>query len=945
MKRIHRPPQALKQELPRALLLERLARAQDHKLVVLLAPSGYGKTTLLAQFARTSPQKVLWLSLQEDDADPAMLRHSMALALSSLELGLDPSSPLRLLAQALNTIPDNLRLILDGVQHLGGEAGRELDSFIDALSEGHQVLLSTYMDPPIRLARHLAQGTALLLGPDQLSFTPQETELYLQARHYAGNALHAHQTLQGWAAGLALISSEASLHYAPEDLILESLDTLPSALRKHLPQAAVLDVWSEEMAAATGIPLPEGWLDEVRKLGLPLTPLGAGRHLPHHLMTQTLERELKKNPELYRTLHTRAARKHQEQEENLRALQHFLKAGEHREAVQLAERLIEGYSQRAELLLIRQVLQDFPLEVLSDTLKAQLAIAWIETGNGKAGAELLRSVEHLQTPQVLYHLGRLYSRQGRREDHVQQLKHAEHSLHAYPRDIRLHWLKSHALMNLGEVQEALQSAQQAHTLALFQQAPVEVGLSLYIIANCQEQLALLSEAQQTLRQALLHFETLKMPARTITILNDLAHLHLRKQEYEEARKLLERALPIARVERNSFLAVLLETLGEIHLALQDLSGGMDHLQEALQHSQDTGQTSLEVRIRLTLAESLCIAGRPREAAQHLAFCTPPPEKFSDMHRFVEGLLAFQQGESREAQRLFETLIGQDTVHALRAESHLAELERQQGQLDSAALNALKRHLQNHPEQHQLRRDHHLGLLLHNKTLAFESSALQKPVLKIFTLGRLKVLTAAGDLHLPFAKAGELLVWLALHGRAHRDRIVDALWEGSREEKHVGYFKVAVRKLRAVLMEHHPSVLNPLPFENGQYSLSPELDVQLDALHLEHDPDFDLAGYQGDFLPAFDTEWILQHRDHLRECMVRLCLTRARNETHLTRALQAYQKALQLDPLSLPIHQEIIRLYHREGDVQLSQRAYQQYARLMREELGDHPEPYEVLLSS
>lgn len=944
MKRIHRPPQALKQELPRALLLERIARAQDHKLIVLLAPSGYGKTTLLAQFARTSPQKVLWLSLQEDDADPVMLRHSFALALSSLDLGLEPGVPLRTLAQALNTIPDNLRLILDGVQHLGGDAGRELDAFIDALSEGHQVLLSTYMDPPVRLARHLAQGTALLLGPDQLSFSPQETGLYLQARNYAGDALHAHQTLQGWAAGLALISSEASLHYAPEDLILESLDTLPYALRKHIPQAAVLDVWSEEMAAATGIPLPEGWLDEVRKLGLPLTPLGAGRHLPHHLLTQTLERELKKNPELYRTLHTRAAHQHQEQGENLRALQHFLKAGDHPEALKLAEHLVEGYSQRAELLLIRRVLEDLPLDILPDRLKAQLAIAWIETGKGKAGAALLKSVEHLQTPSVLYHLGRLYSKQGRQEDHLRQLRHAEHSLHLHPTDIRLHWLKSHALLNLGALEEALETAKQAHTLAVAQQAPVEVGLSLYIISSCQEQLSQLSDSEQTLRHALLHFEALKMPVRTVTILNDLANLHLRKQEYQEAKGFLERALPIARNERSSFLAVLLETLGEVHLALQDLQGGMDHLQEALQHSQDTGQASLEVRIRLTLAESLCIAGRLEEAEQHLSICTPSPEKFAEMHRFVEGLLAFQQGDAGSAQMFFELLAGRDTVYSLRAEAYLAELQRCQGHLDALTINVLRKRFQSHPEQHQLRRDHQLPVLQQSGSLMLNNAALQKPILRIFTLGRLKVVTSVGNLHLPFAKAGELLVWLALHGRAHRDRIVDALWEGSREEKHVGYFKVAVRKLRAVLMEHHPGLLNPLIYEDGQYFLSPEMDIQLDAQQLEHDPEFDLAGYQGDFLPAFDTEWVLQHREHLRECMVRLCLTRARTEQHPSRALQAYQKALQLDPLSLPIHQEIIRLYHREGDHQLSQRAYQHYARLIREELGDHPEPYEVLLS-
>jgi LuxR family transcriptional regulator, maltose regulon positive regulatory protein len=59
--------------LERPRLLNMLLAATDQKLIALLAPAGYGKTTLAKQYVEKRKGKTIWLTLREDAADPSML--------------------------------------------------------------------------------------------------------------------------------------------------------------------------------------------------------------------------------------------------------------------------------------------------------------------------------------------------------------------------------------------------------------------------------------------------------------------------------------------------------------------------------------------------------------------------------------------------------------------------------------------------------------------------------------------------------------------------------------------------------------------------------------------------------------------------------------------------------------------------------------------------------
>jgi LuxR family maltose regulon positive regulatory protein len=955
MKQSHAPPQVLRHELSRTGLLERLATATDYQVVALVAPSGYGKTTALAQFARTTPYPVAWLTLREDDADPAVFLQSLHAAITSFDFvsasGLPQTSILRDLATLLNNLPFSVRLVFDNVQVLGTESSRDLSRFIEALTEGHQVLIGSYVDPPLRLARLVARGSALVIGLEELAFSRQESELYLRTRQFRGRPDRAYAHLSGWPVGLALVSSEASLHYQPEHLITDLIETLEPGLSIKLSEAAVMDVWEESLAQQLQLDLPHGWLDTVKRLGLPLAPLGNNRFAPHQLLLETLLGRLRLVPERFSTLHGRMAALHQEAGDSLTALRLHLRAGHLEQALVLARELVNRYTERLEMSLVCRILQNFSPDQLPVELQLQWAGALLETGQPEAGAALLKRVEAQQDSVLLrFYLARL---RGSGQNYQAQLEAAEEALKAYPDDLPLLRLKAHALLNLERAEEALNTAQYALARCVAPMS-VEEAQCLHLCAQCLYGLGRWQEYQRTLERALDAFTALSMPVRTLYLFNDLADLYRKQGRLAEAHDLLERAVRTAREENSAALPMLLETLGETLLDTGDLESGLATLRQALGVCDEFGAVSLQRRIRLILAEALARAELTSQAEDQLHQAEPLNSVVRPRAEFVRGLIALVQGDIEAAlARLGPLHFEAHHPLALRAVVYRRELQlrlKQPHKLSPAEMAWIRQH----PAKHVLRQDAPwVSRTLREVKLQFQTPlTTQRPTLHLDTLGQLRGRVDDQPLQIPFAKAGELLVWLALHGPASRERAVDALWDGSREERHIGYFKVVVRRLRLALSEVLPDVINPLPFEAGHYALSPEFSVDLDVTRsllgasgeagcLSDQLAERLKLWQGEFLPGFASEWIQDERQRIQDELTLQILHEAASvaATHPALAQQAYQLVLRLDPLQVAAHHALIRLLHGRADSVAASQAYGAYSRMMRRELAEEPRPY------
>src|SRR5512138_1319918 len=91
------PPVRLEM-VPRGRLVHLLDRAEPRRLTLVSAPAGFGKTTLVAAWARQSPKSVGWISLDEGDNDPARFWSYFVAALHGLASTVGPDIPLSLLA-------------------------------------------------------------------------------------------------------------------------------------------------------------------------------------------------------------------------------------------------------------------------------------------------------------------------------------------------------------------------------------------------------------------------------------------------------------------------------------------------------------------------------------------------------------------------------------------------------------------------------------------------------------------------------------------------------------------------------------------------------------------------------------------------------------------------------------------------------------------------------
>src|SRR5215471_5144318 len=169
----------------RALLLKRLADSGTCPIVSVVAPAGYGKTTLLAQWAENHGRAFAWVSVDEKDNDPKVLLSYVAEALDAVEpLGQRvfdalaspgssvPGSVVPRLGNAFASMTSPVALVLDDVHLLhNSECRSALSVLADHVPEG----------PPLRIARLRAEGKITEIGPDDLSLTRDEASSLLRA--------------------------------------------------------------------------------------------------------------------------------------------------------------------------------------------------------------------------------------------------------------------------------------------------------------------------------------------------------------------------------------------------------------------------------------------------------------------------------------------------------------------------------------------------------------------------------------------------------------------------------------------------------------------------------------------------------------------------------------------------------------------------------------------
>ena len=331
-----RPPVGQPESVPRTALVNRLRAAGAFPIVLVVAPAGYGKTTLLSQWAARDARPFAWVSVDERDNDPFVFLKHVAAALDRIEpLGAhvreafeQPERPVwdaivpRLSAELSSRSP--FVIVLDGADGLvSTDSPEAIGILIENVPPGSMITLAGRSLPRMPIATLRVAGPLLEIGPFELALSRREAEILLRA---AGAELDEselaellHRT-EGWAAGLrlgALASENLVGSLAGDDrhiadyLRSEYLSRLEPRVLRFLRRTSVLErmcaplcnaVLSSRGSAAE--------LEEIERANLFLVQLDhhRGWYRYHHLFRDLLQRELaEQEPDLVPVLHRRAA--------------------------------------------------------------------------------------------------------------------------------------------------------------------------------------------------------------------------------------------------------------------------------------------------------------------------------------------------------------------------------------------------------------------------------------------------------------------------------------------------------------------------------------------------------------------------------------------------------------------------------------------------------------
>ena len=347
----------------RPALIERLA--EDARPVVsVMAPPGYGKTTLLSQWAESSGLAFAWVSIDEADNDPRVLLTYIAEALDGIEPIGDrvfaalaapgssvPGSVVPRLASAFLSVSSSVVLVLDDVHALHySECRAALSVLAEHVPDGSRLVLAGQTEPPLRVARLRAEDRILEIGPGDLSLTRAEAASLLRR---AGVTLTGdevavlHQRTEGWPAGLYLAAlylreggslGGGAVSFAGDDRLVseymesELLTRITEQERVFLTRTSVLERLSGPLCEAVlGQPGAAAVLAPLARSNLLLVPLDRqGKWYRYHqLFRDMLLAELhRRDQDLIPVLRRRAAAWCLRNDRAEEALEYFMAAGD-----------------------------------------------------------------------------------------------------------------------------------------------------------------------------------------------------------------------------------------------------------------------------------------------------------------------------------------------------------------------------------------------------------------------------------------------------------------------------------------------------------------------------------------------------------------------------------------------------------------------------------------
>jgi LuxR family transcriptional regulator, maltose regulon positive regulatory protein len=582
----------------RQRLLDALYDLLDCRLIIVSAPAGYGKTSLILDFAHQVEFPVCWYALDVLDHDvrrfltyliaaikqrfPSFGQQSYAAleAAQSGELDLD-----RMVTTIVNDAYDNIQehflIVLDDYHLLN--ADKEVDYFINRFIQDvdencHLILMSrallTLPDMPLMIARSQVGG----LSFEELAFRPEEIQSLVLQNYQSSMPDSVAEELiretEGWITGLLLTAHTVWEDMANlvrvarvsgiglyEYLAQQVLDRQPQSSQVFLMYTSLLDEFDAELCRAVFGDSPDwGALIEVTlQNNLFVLPVGEeGQWIRyHHLFRDFLQKRFEKEyPE---------------------------------ERVKILRRLVDVYVQRKEWEKAYTACQCLGDILITAQLIERVGSAMITNGRFSTLTEWIDALPEstfLTHPNLLSLRGAAAVNQGNLEQGLSLLNRAEAALRSVGDQVGLaHTLVRRASAHrfVGRYSDSLSDASEALALANDEATPPQVKAeSLRAIGMSHYHLGNLSEAVERLNKSLIVYNSLHDMQNVTTVLMELGLAHMAGSNYREAMTYFNRALSYWRKVQNMVgqvylinnLAILHHLQGEYERAAALFSDGL-----------------------------------------------------------------------------------------------------------------------------------------------------------------------------------------------------------------------------------------------------------------------------------------------------------------------------------------------------------------------------------
>jgi LuxR family maltose regulon positive regulatory protein len=659
-------------------LIEKLERGAESGFVLVSAPAGYGKTTLLSAWLRSLSSPAVWYSVDEGDNDPPRFLAYLSAALEKIEPALGELVSLgtrtaslpgveAVLTPMINRLAKTSQpfwLVLDDYHLIQNPYIHEAVSFLIAQRPAPlHLAIATRADPPLPLARLRARSQMVEVRLTDLRFTTQEVSDFLRTVMRldltAAEVSMLETSTEGWVAGLQMAglslqgredasafirSSSGENRYILDFLFEEVFQHQNREIQDFLLRTSVLEQLCGSLCDAVNLREDgQAMLGLLERRNLFLIPLDDQRkwYRYHHLFSELLQSRLKQTfPDEIAPLHQRASAWYAAENNLESAIGHALDSGDYLLVNELVSGNVLAMMEHAELIGVLRRFERMPASEMEAKPWLGVAYAWTKAYVGPS--------EELDLK-----LGQIESGFIAVEDTAEKRRLTSHldAIRAYRA-----WVKGGAEQALRYARRSLENLPEDDWMARCHILNIE-GLAHQYLLD-------LKRAVQSFEAAILAGQRTPRPYETLHSYTNLAFARILQGELHQAHSLCQYVFDLAEqsgepAARMPVLAYAFATLSQVQLQWNDAESALSNARHAVSLAGQWNQADTLHYALTCLAEAMSAAGNLEGAfevnqrAMQLARNASP--WFFRISAFLEIKLNLAKGNARVAASLLEQI--------------------------------------------------------------------------------------------------------------------------------------------------------------------------------------------------------------------------------------------------------------------------------------------------